>query len=271
MVVCCHSNGPGCVGSDCLWGGSGLAAKPILGGRCGFNGLCDILGTEGGWKMIDIKILEAAGLSTEQIVSVLKAVQAAEAERKANTRELSRQRSKRYRERIRNEINDGVTSVTRDDSDAPPLLMVSPIPSSLTTPQESKKVSKKETARQAAPGVRGTRLPINWEPGVAELALGEKLELSPTQIGAIAEEFRDYWVGVPGARGTKLDWGATFRNRLRAKQERSNAKVLPFESSKEINRKRWRDALDKLGKFAEGGDVCETPLRLLSGAGSGQS
>jgi len=30
------------------------------------------------------------------------------------------------------------------------------------------------------------------------------------------EEFRDHWAGVPGARGTKLDWGATYRNRLRA-------------------------------------------------------
>ena len=29
------------------------------------------------------------------------------------------------------------------------------------------------------------------------------------------EEFVDYWKGVPGQRGTKLDWDATFRNRLR--------------------------------------------------------
>jgi hypothetical protein len=27
--------------------------------------------------------------------------------------------------------------------------------------------------------------------------------------------FRDYWVAVPGARGRKLDWEATFRNWVR--------------------------------------------------------
>jgi hypothetical protein len=27
--------------------------------------------------------------------------------------------------------------------------------------------------------------------------------------------FVDYWRGVPGARGRKLDWPATWRNRLR--------------------------------------------------------
>ncbi len=29
------------------------------------------------------------------------------------------------------------------------------------------------------------------------------------------EEFVDYWIGIPGQRGIKLDWPATFRNRIR--------------------------------------------------------
>src|SRR5437660_1331440 len=29
------------------------------------------------------------------------------------------------------------------------------------------------------------------------------------------DEFRDYWHGVPGTRGCKLDWEATWRNRCR--------------------------------------------------------
>ena len=33
-------------------------------------------------------------------------------------------------------------------------------------------------------------------------------------------EFIDYWIAVPGQRGTKLDWPATYRNRIRFKSER---------------------------------------------------
>ena len=35
------------------------------------------------------------------------------------------------------------------------------------------------------------------------------------QAATVAEKFRDYWIGVPGARGTKLDWPATWRNFVR--------------------------------------------------------
>ena len=33
------------------------------------------------------------------------------------------------------------------------------------------------------------------------------------------EDFHDYWVGVPGAKGVKLDWFATWRNYLRGMPE----------------------------------------------------
>lgn len=32
---------------------------------------------------------------------------------------------------------------------------------------------------------------------------------------ALWVEFVDYWVGIPGQRGVKLDWSATWRNRVR--------------------------------------------------------
>ena len=35
-------------------------------------------------------------------------------------------------------------------------------------------------------------------------------------IDATVASFRDYWVAMPGAKGTKLDWPATFRNWVRA-------------------------------------------------------
>ena len=39
------------------------------------------------------------------------------------------------------------------------------------------------------------------------------VSLAPPPEGPLAEEFRNYWCAVPGARGRKLDWAATFRNR----------------------------------------------------------
>jgi hypothetical protein len=36
----------------------------------------------------------------------------------------------------------------------------------------------------------------------------------------VAAEFRDYWAAVPGQKGVKLDWPATWRNRIRQICER---------------------------------------------------
>ena len=39
----------------------------------------------------------------------------------------------------------------------------------------------------------------------------------------ITAEFVDYWRGVPGAKGVKLDWVATWRNQIRRVAERQAA------------------------------------------------
>lgn len=59
---------------------------------------------------------------------------------------------------------------------------------------------------------RGARLPDEWWPSSVDQDFARDLGLDPT---AIVDEFRDYWRAVPGARGRKLDWSATFRNRCR--------------------------------------------------------
>jgi hypothetical protein len=71
-----------------------------------------------------------------------------------------------------------------------------------------------------ARGARGTRM----APGAALIA--EWREFARSEGAADAEidrtwsEFVDYWVGVPGQRGVKLDWFATWRNRVRAVVQR---------------------------------------------------
>lgn len=59
---------------------------------------------------------------------------------------------------------------------------------------------------------KGTRLAPDWKPRPEELA-----ELTAKGVDAtrIIAEFVDYWIAVPGQKGLKLDWDATFRNNLR--------------------------------------------------------
>ena len=60
--------------------------------------------------------------------------------------------------------------------------------------------------------MRGTRLAADWQPCAELRTFAEHCGLNPDEAAA---EFRDYWAGVPGAKGRKLDWDATFRNRCR--------------------------------------------------------
>jgi uncharacterized protein YdaU (DUF1376 family) len=62
----------------------------------------------------------------------------------------------------------------------------------------------------AKAGTRGTRCPADWRPDPPNcercVAIGLDLE---SQI----IEFRNYWRAIPGSKGLKLDWDATFYNR----------------------------------------------------------
>lgn len=41
--------------------------------------------------------------------------------------------------------------------------------------------------------------------------------------GMTFDSFRDYWAGVAGARGVKLDWSATWRNWVRNQKQKQNS------------------------------------------------
>lgn len=64
----------------------------------------------------------------------------------------------------------------------------------------------------------GTRLPDQF-PVSAEMAAWAR-EKAPSCGTADHEAFCDYWRGVPGAKGRKRDWEATWRNWMRREHER---------------------------------------------------
>lgn len=80
---------------------------------------------------------------------------------------------------------------------------------------------EKEREREVkGPRKRGTRLPDDWTPS-DDLKRWTSEECPGLNGPATAAKFRDYWHGVAGAKGLKLDWDATWRNWCRNEYERS--------------------------------------------------
>lgn len=85
------------------------------------------------------------------------------------------------------------------------------------------KKRERENAPDGAAQSRGSRLPDDFPDAEAiHWAKEERPDLAPSLLAA---KFRDYWAGVPGARGRKADWPATWRNFVRS--ERPPARGLP--------------------------------------------
>lgn len=100
----------------------------------------------------------------------------------------------------------------------------SPLSSSLRSegnPPEKPSVSTPKGAKEP----RGTRIPEDWAPDFeAALAVG----LGGDDARREADKFRDYWRAVPGAKGRKTDWPATWRNWCRTAAD-NLARKAPHE------------------------------------------
>lgn len=90
----------------------------------------------------------------------------------------------------------------------------------------------KELNEHASPSAsankKGCRLPEDWQPSpeLIAWARAERPDIDPYKE---TEAFRDYWRGIPGQRGCKLDWDGTFRNRIRDKHTNTNSQVVQSE------------------------------------------
>lgn len=104
-----------------------------------------------------------------------------------------------------------VTLTAPPRSGCPPTpVTVSPTPVAMAPESSTTLTEPPGDSHASRSEARGTRLAPDWRPGPAERAYAHDRGLDPDLL---AEEFRTYWCAVPGARGRKLDWPATFRNR----------------------------------------------------------
>jgi hypothetical protein len=65
---------------------------------------------------------------------------------------------------------------------------------------------------------KATRLDDDWQLPKSYGVWAVEQGFSEFQIRRQAETFKDYWIGVSGAKGVKLDWFATWRNWMRRVQ-----------------------------------------------------
>jgi len=72
-------------------------------------------------------------------------------------------------------------------------------------------VEKSMEKAKAQPGARGARLPSDWvaDDELLAWAMQKRPDVDPDLE---TEKFVNYWVAMPGAKGRKLDWSATWRN-----------------------------------------------------------
>lgn len=103
----------------------------------------------------------------------------------------------------------------------------------VTSNQEPRTKGKAETQR-------ASRLPAIWQPSDEDCAFC-KTNRPDLHIGEMAERFRDYWHGIAGQKGCKLDWSATWRNWVRNEKQPARAppgKPEKFDPTAYVNRPR---------------------------------
>jgi uncharacterized protein YdaU (DUF1376 family) len=61
---------------------------------------------------------------------------------------------------------------------------------------------------------RGAPLSREWQPSEKNIEDAIKAGVPRHMVQQCAAEFRDYWIAIPGQKGRKLDWDATFRNSI---------------------------------------------------------
>jgi uncharacterized protein YdaU (DUF1376 family) len=103
-------------------------------------------------------------------------------------------------------------------------------------PSPSPSPSHSKLPRSKAETQRATRLPADWSMTAedAEFCTTARPDLNVLETAA---RFRDYWHGVAGTKGKKLDWSATWRNWVR--NEKQQARASPAYQSKQDKAAEW--------------------------------
>lgn len=117
-------------------------------------------------------------------------------------------------------------------------------------PSENHQRTIRGTVRKAR-AARGTRfalteLPAHW----AEFCEEHRPDL---KADAVFERFRDYWTALPGTKGVKLDWCATWRNWCRNERQDPLSKQANLEARNRRAVREWERRGVAAAIFGAGG------------------
>lgn len=90
-------------------------------------------------------------------------------------------------------------------------------------PEKEKRESREEREGEKS-RARGTRLTDDWKPSESNIVFCLQEGLTEDDAAHIGDCFRDYWIGVAGAKGVKRDWDGTWRNWVRREKQSSGGK-----------------------------------------------
>jgi hypothetical protein len=136
------------------------------------------------------------------------------------TQEHSRLRSKRYRNRKKSQQVAKANDVAATDETVTVHAVTHHSTPTVGTNdsllfKNLSVMKKEESKKEVVTRARGTRLKSGETVTRAFIEAAEALGAQRARIPAMWDEFVDYWSAVPGSRGCKLDWLATWRNRVR--------------------------------------------------------
>lgn len=94
--------------------------------------------------------------------------------------------------------------------------------SSSESEKRKKESTEKEKKERGSVAARGTRLIPGQSITEADWAFAIDAGMTAPAARHAWAEFVDYWVAIPGHRGVKLNWSATWRNRVRELIKRGN-------------------------------------------------
>lgn len=195
----------------------------------------------------------AAGFSAEQIATVVKAELMAERGKVAAADEARRAKAAEKKRRQRAEVRllsldvpgtDGDTGghsgTSGDNEGQAGTAGDGAAEAGKEGPQTPKETTPSEITPSAPKGAsvpkgterrRGCRIPDGFEHSDEARQIASDFGLTGEAADEALAEFADYWRSLPGLKATKLDWPATFRNRLREiGRRRPAARASPHRS-----------------------------------------
>jgi len=151
------------------------------------------------------------------------------------------------------------TPLLLPESSPSPHLLVA-VSSSEGNGREGKGVKRESTRGRG--DERATRLSENWEPTDEFWEIAKAEGIDPERTAA---KFRDYWISVPGAKGRKLNWKATWRNWCRSDAERNHGRSLNGSGGDDEAEKIWSQLIASDGSDPPRTEQIQSAINAVGG------